>query len=615
MTGEPDQLHPRPQLRRETWHDLTGTWQFAFDDDDRGVQERWYDGARLGTDPFGARIQVPYPPESPLSGVADTSFHPVAWYAREVEVAVPEDGRRVLLHFGAVDYHAVVWVNGRHVGEHTGGHTPFTLDITHALDPDSSVQAVVVRAEDRPTDLHQPRGKQVTSEGARGIFYDRTSGIWQPVWLETVAQTHISSLRWTTDIDAGQVRLDLALCGTIVSGLTVRVRLSLEGVLLAEHSARAREDRATVTFALEDLQTGQPILWSPESPTLIDAEILLEAPGTAGPADRVHSYLGVRSAGFRDGLFLLNGRPYYLRMVLEQGYWPTSHLAAPGPDALRREVELIKQLGFNGARIHQKIEDPRFLYWCDRLGLAVWGEFPNAFAYSPTAVTRTVQEWQAAVERDVSHPSVVAWVPLNESWGVPRIATSPQQQSFATALYHLTKALDPTRPVISNDGWEHTVSDIWSVHDYTPSGESIRRRYHAVPDLEHTLHGPGPGRRKIFVHDVEHAGQPVMITEYGGLAYVDDLDGRWAGYSTVTSAADLQDRLEELTSAILDAPRVAGFCYTQLTDTQQERNGLLTEDREPKLPVEQIRRIITRPSAAIPAEEVDAYRRATKERV
>ncbi|WP_170296900.1 glycoside hydrolase family 2 protein [Pseudactinotalea terrae] len=597
-------IHPRPQLRREEWQDLCGTWRFAFDDEDRGADERWFETGNLD-----GEIQVPYPPESSLSGVGDTSYHPVAWYAREV--SLPEGEGRVLLHFGAVDYRADVWVNGQHVGGHDGGHTPFSLDVTSAVAKDRVEQTIVVRAEDQPTDQHQPRGKQVTAEGPRGIFYDRTTGIWQPVWLERVAATHVRELRWTTDVDAGLVHLDLTLSRPVTTALTVHARLSLEGVLLTEHNVRASEHTVRLTISLDELRTGQPILWSPETPTLIDAEIVLAAP--AGELDRVQSYLGVRSVGWRDGLFLLNGKPYYLRMVLEQGYWPTSHLAAPGPDALRREVELIKELGFNGARVHQKIEDPRFLYWCDRLGLLTWGEFPAAFAYSPTAVTRTATEWSEAVLRDSSHPCVVAWVPLNESWGVPNIATSTQQQSFATAMYHLTKALDPTRPVISNDGWEHTVSDIWAIHDYTPSGESIRRRYHTDEDLDRTLHGPGPGRRKVMLQREERAGRPVMVTEFGGLAYVHELDGSWAGYSTVGGAAELRDRFEELVTALLDSPWLGGFCYTQLTDTQQERNGLLTAEREPKLPVEEIRRIVTRAARAIPAEEVDAYRRATKE--
>ncbi|GAB3433871.1 glycoside hydrolase family 2 protein [Flindersiella endophytica] len=605
--------HPRPQFRRSGWTDLCGTWRFAFDDADEGLAQHWYAGGELDLS-----IQVPYPPESKLSEVGDTSFHPVVWYAREFETPELTDGRRLLLHFGAVDYYATVWVNGVHVGEHAGGQTPFGFDVTDVLDLERAGQTVVVRAEDRPTDLGQPRGKQVWTEEPHGIFYDRTTGIWQPVWLEVVAPVHIAELAWTTDLEAGFVHLDVGLDRQAASPRTLEVSLSHDGGLLAAHSVRLTGTSTRITFTLDEL-TGDGrlmrLLWSPESPTLLDAEIVLtgaEADATDAVEDRIQSYVGLRSCGFRDGLFLLNGRPYYLRMALEQGFWPQSHLAAPDAGALRREVELAKELGFTGVRIHQKVEDPRFLYWCDRLGLLVWGEFGSAYVFSDSTTERTVREWLDVVRRDRSHPCVVAWVPFNESWGLPQVATSRQQQDFVRAVYHLTKALDPTRPVISNDGWEHVVSDIWGVHDYAPSGESLRRRYGTPEALERTLHGPGPGRRAVHVNRPKREGQPVVITEFGGLSYRPEAGQKWFGYGTVESPEQLRDNFADLVSAILDCEDVAGFCYTQLTDTQQERNGLLTEDREPKVPLEEIRAILQRPSRAIPAEDVDVARRAAR---
>nr|WP_276617584.1 glycoside hydrolase family 2 TIM barrel-domain containing protein [Streptomyces coryli] len=350
------------------------------------------------------------------------------------------------------------------------------------------------------------------------------------------------------------------------------------------------------------------LLWSPEDPTLIDAEVVLEEIPSA-PADRVTGYVGLRSTGYRDGFFLLNGRPYYLRMALEQGFWPESHLAAPGEEALRREVELIKELGFTGARIHQKAEDPRFLYWCDRLGLLVWGEMANAFEFSERAVTRLTTEWQALMRRDHSHPCIVTWVPLNESWGTPQLTASAQQRAYLSALYHLTKALDPTRPALSNEGWEHAVSDIWGVHDYTPDPASLTRRYGDAAALAETLHGAGPGRWKVHLEATERNGQPVVITEFGGLSYLPEAGQKWFGYGTVGTPEELREQFGALVGAILDAPGVSGFCYTQLTDTRQEKNGLLTEDRRPKLPPEEIRAIVARPSRALPSEAVDAHRR------
>ena len=573
---------------------------------------------------FDHTIQVPYPPESMLSEIHDTSFHPVVWYQRTVDVDPPRPGERMLLHFGAVDYTATVWVNGRRIGEHEGGHTPFELDITGALE-ETGGTSIVVRADDRPTDLSQPRGKQVSAADPHGVFYDRTTGIWQPVWLETVPDIHLTELAWTSDLEAGTVTAELRLSRTPLVPYRLDVALSLGDEPLAVQSVRVTDADVAVTVTLPALRSGRQarLLWSPESPTLVEAELTLRPDATAREAadepdasadpaaqDRVSSYLGLRSVGRRDGLFLLNGRPYYLRMVLEQGFWPESHLAAPSAEALRREVELVKQLGFSGVRVHQKVEDPRFLYWCDRLGLLVWGEMANAFEFSPRAVGRFTREWIEVVRRDRSHPCVVAWVPLNESWGVPHIATSAPQRSFATALYHLTKSLDPTRPVLSNDGWEHTTSDIWGVHDYAPSADSIRARYGTPEALTRTLFGAGPGRRKVLLTHTTREGEPVVLTEFGGLSYTPTAGEKWFGYGTVESAEALRDGLEALFTAVLDSPELAGFCYTQLTDTQQERNGLLTEDRVPKLPLDVIHAIVTRSSQAIPAEAVDAERRA-----
>ncbi|WP_419999553.1 glycoside hydrolase family 2 protein [Streptomyces boninensis] len=608
----PAVLHPRPQFRRDNWTDLGGIWRFAFDDDDRGLGQRWYDRAAGHPDPYDRTIVVPYPPESKLSGVHEPGFHLVVWYERAVEVAAPATGERVLLHFGAVDYRATVWVNGRRRGEHEGGQSPFTLDITDDLDPGRAAQSIVVRAEDQPRDLTQPRGKQTWKAEPHAIFYDRTTGIWQPVWLERVPAVHLARLAWTPDLGAGAVLLDVELNRMPETPRTVRVRLTgPDGAVLAERTGRVERDTARMTVEIPALASldGAGLLWSPETPTLLDAEVVLEEVPDAA-ADVVSGYVGLRSTGYRDGFFLLNGRPYYLRMALEQGFWPESHLAAPSEEALRREVELIKELGFTGVRIHQKAEDPRFLYWCDRLGLLVWGEMANAFEFSERAVTRLTTEWQQLMRRDHSHPCIVTWVPMNESWGVPNLMESAQQRAYISALYWMTKALDPSRPALSNEGWEHTVSDIWGVHDYTPDPDSLTRRYGDADALAETLHEAGPGRRKVFAEAAERAGQPVVITEFGGLSYLPEAGQKWFGYGIVGDQDDLRDQFTGLVDAILDAPGVSGFCYTQLTDTRQEKNGLLTEDRSPKLPPETIHAIVTRPSRALATEAVDAQRRS-----
>ena len=600
--------HPCPQLARAHWLDLCGSWRFAFDDNDEGLDGGWGES----TEPFDRTIVVPFPPESKASGIGDTGYHPVVWYRRTFS-ADPGRGR-LLLHFGAVDYRARVWLNGQLVATHEGGHTPFHADVTAALRSGATAeQVLVVRAEDRPTDPEQPRGKQDWQPEPHAIWYHRTTGIWQPVWAQTVPARRLGALRWTTVPSRGQVVLDAELAGPASEARTrLDVRLRLGEETLAEQSVIVRGDGARLVLDLPAAHHGEDLdrlLWTPEHPTLLDAELTLtSAEGT----DEVASYVGLREVGVRDGRFTLNGRPYFLRMVLEQGYWPESHLAAPGDDALRREVELIKSLGFNGARLHQKVEDPRLLYWCDRLGLLVWGEMPSAYAFSPTAVERACGEWMEVLRRDAGHPCIVVWVPLNESWGVRNISAEPAQQNLASALYHLTKALDPTRPVISNDGWEHTVSDIYGIHDYTPTVPDLAERYRDEAAVGAVLAGAGPMGRTILLGE-RAPGAAVMVTEFGGLGYTPKAGEKWHGYATLPDAQALARRYAELTGALLASTALAGFCYTQLTDTLQESNGLLTAEREPKIDPSVIRAANLRPSAAVPGEQLaQAYHEARK---
>jgi len=601
-----DAVHPRPQLVRPQWQDLCGTWGFAYDDVDCGLDAGWHDDAAV----FDREIVVPFPPESSLSGVHDTSYHPVLWYRRTFPSPDLPATDRLLLHFGAVDYRASVWVNGSFVASHEGGHTPFSADVTDRLVPDQAEQVVVVRAEDRPTDVTQPRGKQDWQPEPHVIWYHRTSGIWQPVWTEQVPAVHIAELHWTPDLRGGSVMLELRLSRPPSNPATLRVRVSLGADVVTETSVRVDSDTVRHTIMLPAIANGQDLhrlTWTPESPTLLDVELALSQDGQM--LDEISSYFGLRSTSYADGRFLLNDRPYFPRLVLGQNYWPESHLAAPSASALRREVELIKELGFNGVRIHQKVEDPRFLYWCDRIGLLVWGEMANSYTYSPTAVERLVREWLEVLRRDRSHPCIVTWVPLNESWGTPDIANDPAQQHFASALYHLTKAVDPTRPVISNDGWEHTDSDIWGIHDYAPAGALLAERYGTAEAIRRALHEGRPGGRRVLLQTGTGRGQPVMLTEFGGLSYAPDTGEKWFGYSAVASSDDLLATFRELVTALLDSPEVAGFCYTQLTDTEQETNGLLTADRQPKIAFERVREVLSLPARAIPQEEVDHSRR------
>jgi beta-galactosidase/beta-glucuronidase len=576
---------------RRSWRDLSGDWGFRFDDHREGLDAGWQRNPR-----FDRTIVVPFPPESPASGIDDPGYHPVAWYHRELTAddltAAGDTGGngRLLLHFGAVDYRCQAWLNGIFLGGHEGGHTSFQLDITHAVDSARTTQTLVVRAEDEPLDVSQPRGKQDWLPEPHSIWYQRTTGIWQGVWLEAVPSVSIDSLHWVPDIPNASVHLSLRLSRWPDAGARVAVELSYAGEPVGSVAVPADGAQVDAVVPLSRQRNGQgyeAMLWSPEHPRLLDARVTLLHGDEEG--DTVFSYLGLRSVAVARGAFLLNDRPYYLRSVLSQGYWPDSHLAAPSVDALRAEAQLIKDLGFNGARVHQKVEDPRFLFWADRLGLLLWGEMPSTFEFTAASMTRTVAEWSEVIDRDLSHPSIVTWVPLNESWGVQHIAHTPAMRDFARGLYHLTRALDPSRPVISNDGWEHLDSDIWSVHDYEASPEVMRERYADATAVERLFNGMGPAGRRIRLTAEPSEGQPVMLTEFGGIQFsVDEPATDAWGYSQASSAEDFAERVGSLVEAVRSSGVLAGFCYTQLTDTMQEANGLCDENRVPKLPTADI---------------------------
>ena len=608
------ELHPRPQLRRERWIDLCGRWGFAFDDADEGLAERWFEQ----TEPFNREILVPFAPESKLSGVHETGFHPVVWYRREVQVGETDRRDRLLIHFGAVDYKATVWVNGRMAVEHTGGQTPFSADISPLL-ISGETQVIVVRAEDEPRDLQQPRGKQYWEETPGYIWYHRTTGIWQPVWLEPIPRVAIAELRWTPDVDRIGVGLTLRLDRKPVTGCRVRVRLigdrPIRILVDDSYLLSERELRRDILLDINDaaIRRRRTLLWAPEHPNLIAATIeLIDGNGTV--IDRVESYFGLRRIEARDGRFIINGIPTFLRLVLAQNYWPDSLLTAPDADALKREVELAQSLGFNGVRIHQKVEDPRFLYWCDRLGMLVWSEAANAYVYSDRAAEMLTREWLEAVRRDYSHPSIITWVPLNESWGVPDLDRSRQQRDFVRALYHLTRALDPTRPVIGNDGWQHAVGDVFGVHDYAPTGEMLRERYADRQTIARTFREVRPHHYPLLSEDLDIKDEPIVISEFGGLSFVPQAGEDWFGYGQFAGPDELLDRYEELVDALLASTALAGFCYTQLTDTGQETNGLLTVTREPKFDPERLRAINSRPSRAVPSEILDVLIKQEVER-
>ncbi len=583
-----DGLHPRPQLVRPGFVALDRVAGFAHDDALVGLDERWWADA----DRFDRPIRLPFPPESTASGIDAPGHHPCVWYrlavtADDLAAAGHAPGRRLLLHVGAVDHEATVWVDGTMVGTHEGGQTSFSFDVTPALDPDAAAHAIVVRAFEDPLDPRMPRGKQDWLPEPHLIWYQRTTGIWRTVWLESVPPLHIERVAWRGDVATSRVSVTIELNRRPDPPLELAVAVALGGRVLAKATVPADDRVARLTLDLAGANTGahhEELLWSPERPVLLDA-------GVAVGDDAVSSYLGLREVTVGPDALRLNGRRFTLRSVLEQGFWPASHLAAPSPQALRAEVELILALGFNSARLHQKVEDPRFHFWADRLGLTLWGETGAAYVFDSLAVARLTREWVDVVRAYESHPSIIAWVPFNESWGVFGVDRSPEQQAFVQGLTDLTRALDPTRPVVSNDGWEHANSDLFTVHDYADSGDLLAARYTAA-GVEGLLATTGPADKPLAVGAWAERlrTRPVLLTEFGGVRFEPDAAGADAwGYSTAADAADFERRLRDLMTAVRGAPALGGWCWTQLTDTAQEANGLCGADRVPKLPVETLR--------------------------
>lgn len=531
--------YPRPHLQREAWSSLNGEWELAV-------------GARPVYD---RRIVVPFCPESALSGIGER-VGDVLWYRRRFD---PPAAERLLLHFGAVDYRATVWVNDVEVASHEGGHSPFAADITRAVRARDN--EVVVRAEDSLGDRTIPRGKQYWKEEPEGIFYTATTGIWQSVWLEPLPERHITILRLRPDLPGGAVDFE------VDEGAELSVTLDGESVgrSTGEGSGRIRLGRV------------EP--WHPDSPRLYRVEATLGG-------DRLESHFGLRTVEAKGGRLWLNAEPYVPRLVLDQGYFPDGLLTAPSDDALRRDIELARAFGFNGARKHQKAEDPRWLHWADTLGFLVWSEMPSFYEYSGEAARRLTSEWTELVKRDRDHPCVVTWVTANESFGLDAV-TAEVRSEFTAGLYRLTHELDGSRPVVSNDGWEHSLSDLCTLHDYSPPAD-LQRRYRTI---ESALDGGASGHPP---YDPGHSftGEPVLVTEFGGLRVAGS--GGW-GWLEVGDRAEFQQSYRGLVDGLMDPGPVEGFCYTQLTDVEQEQNGLLTAGRAPKVEPELMRPITQTP--------------------
>ena len=572
--------HPRPDFQRDSWLNLNGIWLFEYDDNDEGRTGKWY----LPGHAFGKKITVPFAYQTKLSGLGPTDeIHPVLWYRRSVILPPEMNGRRILLHFGAVDFEAEVYVNGELAGCHCGGYTPFTLDITWLIREGEN--DLCIRAEDQP-DCAQPRGKQYWERGLMGCWYTPVSGIWQTVYLEAVGETAISYVHLIPDYDRHLCTAEISLDSVPEDGAELEMVLSYRGDLVRSIRTEMAARRISLPVDLVVRGSLDPMhVWTPDTPELYDVDVYLRRNGEV--LDHIRTYFGMRKVEVRDGKVYLNNSPLYQRLVLDQGYWPDSLITPPNDEALQEDIRRTKALGFNGARKHQKLEDPRYYYWADRMGLLVWGELPSPYEFCEEMAANLFETLSGFISRDFNHPSIITWVPLNESWGVRQIFTDPRQQALARMLYHTTKALDGTRMVSVNDGWEQVETDICALHDYAAEGDKLAAHFAS----RETVEQHGCDWRSCYAQGVQPTGREAfLVTEYGGIAFSNvglqgDAGGMesWGYHDKVQSEEAFFTRYQSVTDAIRNIPYCQGYCYTQLTDVMQEVNGLLTPDRKPKI--------------------------------
>ena len=584
---QPRAEHPRPQFQRDAWMNLNGTWDFAIDFGQSGEAKGWPENP-AGLDRV---ITVPFCPESSLSGIQHTDFMPCVWYHRTLEIPDEWTGKRVLLHFGAVDYHCKAWVNGRLVGQHYGGSSSFAFDITHALA--AGENHLVVCANDDTRSREQPSGKQCSTLYSRGCFYTRTTGIWQTVWLEAVPESRIDAVQIVPDLDSRRFVLT-------PSFTNARRGHTFRAVLCNGDEVVAISTMPAASGAAMSLRVKDPILWSPSHPHLYDLRFEL----CAGDAviDAVHSYAGLRKFHIEGHEFYLNNDPIFLRFVLDQGFYPDGIWTAPSDEALKGDIEKSLAVGFNGARLHQKVFEERFHYWADKLGYLTWGEYCDwgmNFG-SPQAILNQQREWREIVLRDRNHPSILAWTPYNETRGGATTHFEAHRNAVQET-YSLTKALDPSRPCHDTSGYVHVCTDIYTVHDYEQDPAKLRATYAPVSpsDCENT---------PIRFPDLSapYQGQPYIVDEYGGTWWDanapeteqdPDRKGSWGYGKRPTDIEEVYDRIEKLTAVLVNHPNIAGYCYTQLTDIEQEQNGIYTYDRRAKFDSERLKKSFGAPAA------------------
>jgi beta-galactosidase/beta-glucuronidase len=553
--------YPRPDFYRADWLNLNGEWDFALDLSDSGEERGLPQGKN-----FDRKIIVPFAPESQLSGVGFIDFIAAAWYKRNLTIPDNWRDRRTILNFEAADYQTTVWINGKKVGEHLGGYTPFSFDITDFCDRAENL--IVVRCRDDVRSDLQPAGKQSKRYDSYSCLYRRTTGIYQSAWLEPVASTRIENYQVYPDIDNQQVLLQVFLNNSPTGG-----RLSLT-VLDSGRVIFKKTKKASSLVAFE-VKIKNPKLWEIRKPYLYDFILELGAESSAQPVDRVQGYFGLRKIEARGQKIYFNNRPLFMRLVLDQGFYPDGIYTAPSDEALRHDIEISQAAGFDGARLHQRVFERRFLYWADRLGYLLWGEFADwgLDLSQPQTLITFQREWSEVLGRDFNHPSIIGWCPFNERWG-------ENYPGVLESIFNLTKAIDPTRLVIDSSGGYHlVVPDVYDSHNYEQDVKKFKEAFDGL-----LLSPP-----KVFVNgeperNLPYRGQPYFVSEYGGIWWnPGQADEKAWGYGErPRSIEEFLGRYKELTETLLFNPKIAGFCYTQLYDIEQEVNGIYTFNRQPK---------------------------------
>ena len=590
--------YPDPQRIRRNWLDLNGTWDFAIpgatakpnnvssgNNATAFTPEAQQAAASLRAPEFDRTITVPYSYTFPKSGVNEPQYYPVVWYRRTFDLA-PHPNKHYLLNFEAVDYACDVWLNGEHIGSHQGGHTPFHFDVTPYV---SEQNELIVKVVDfNRTD--QPVGKQSWKDGNFACWYTRTIGIWQSVWLEETGDVYLTDFIMTPH--ANESRLDIDASINVDTDADLDYNVSFKGQPIAHGTVSIANSRTRFSIEIRNFDPAPDLhLWTPSTPDLYDIDFTVHVGDEA--TDSVSSYFGMRDVTSDGRMIFLNAQKYYMKLLLNQGYYPGGGLTGT-PDEFRSDIEKMKAMGFNGNRIHQKIESNRMLYLCDALGFIAWAEMPSAYEFGPGLIANVERELPAYLHKHVNHPSVFAYVLMNESWGVFDITHSEQQRAFVDSLYYQAKAFDPSRLVIGNDGYEQALTDIATIHDYNANAEELLHTYQNRRD-EVLSGAPSPmGGRRVFCEGYEDQHVPVMVTEYGGVAYEPKghSENSWGYGERITDPDKVVDQIVALTKAVMNIDYCVGFCYTQTSDVEQEVNGLLDHDHEYKFDPERIRTVL-----------------------